>query len=987
MKTNIHILITFFLLFFLPVTILSQIIPEPNSKSVSNFYDIKAINDNYWNSLNVDRGFVVKDGVKQKVPGWKQYKRWEYYWEQRINVKTGEFPTVTSSGEYEKYLASKNKLEKTSSFNENWTNLGTNSSTGGYAGIGRINCIAFHPTDANTFWVGSPSGGIWRTTDGGTNWTILNNSETVLGVSDIAVTSNYSTSNTLYIATGDRDVGSMWSMGGGQNGDNNSVGIYKSTNGGSSWTATGLTFNKSSGSLIYRLLIHPSNNNILLAATNSGIYKTTDGGANWVKKENNTQWIDMEFKPGSPATIYASSIYYANIYLCKSTDTGETWSFSIVVSSVTGRAELAVTPNNSNYVYMVVCDQNGGQDGVYKSTDSGTNWTKVNNNTSSNMLGYYSDGSGGGGGQGFYDLCIAASPTNANILYIGGINTWKSTDGGVNWAISNMWTSYFLYNKSGAPVVHCDKHTLAFRDGNTLFDGNDGGIYKTTNGGTSWIDLSNGLVISQIYRIGVSQTISSKVLTGLQDNGTKLFSGSWLDVYGGDGMECIVDFSNPSYMYVTYINGEIHRNTDGFATFNTTQISNNIPGGQPTGAWVTPYIIDPNSNTTLFAGYDKVWKTTDRGNTWTSASQILSSTDKLRSLAIAPSNSGVLYTADKFKLWKTTDGGMTNWTDISSYLPSNSDAITYIGVHNTDAGKLWICYGGYTDGAKIYESSNGGTSWTNISTGLPNLPVMCLIHYKTITSKTVLFAGTDLGVYVKDGSNNWAAYNTNLPNVVVTELDIYYPGTGTDKLRAGTYGRGLWETDINAPLPVELLSFTAEVAGDKVILNWTTATEINNFGFEVERLASGYSWEKIGFVAGSGNSNSAKEYSFTDDNISAASSVYRLKQIDNDGHFAYSHTVKTENLLPAEYILASNYPNPFNPATVISYQLPVNSLVRLELFSITGEKVATLVNEELEAGYHNYNLSASALGLSSGVYIYRMIAGEFVSTKKLMLIK
>ena len=200
------------------------------------------------------------------------------------------------------------------------------------------------------------------------------------------------------------------------------------------------------------------------------------------------------------------------------------------------------------------------------------------------------------------------------------------------------------------------------------------------------------------------------------------------------------------------------------------------------------------------------------------------------------------------------------------------------------------------------------------------------------------------------------------------------------------------------PLPVELASFTALVTGRDVTLNWSTKTEVSSNRFVVERtlltppfVKGGKpeegGWESVGEVKASGNSNSLKEYSFTDKKLNSGKYNYRLKQIDNDGTFDYSEIVEAEIDVPKTFALNQNYPNPFNPGTVISYQLPVNSLVRLELFSITGEKVATLVNEELEAGYHNYNLSASALGLSSGVYIYRMIAGEFVSTKKLMLIK
>ncbi len=735
--------------------IFSQKILQKESKS--SFNEVVNKFAKFEKDNHITNGYTIKNDVKTKVPNWKIFKREEWLWENRVNLETGEFPKTNSIIEYSKYKQSKN-LNKETSLNESWSNLGTNSSTGGYAGIGRINCIAFHPSDANTFWVGSPSGGIWRTTDGGSNWTILNNNENVLGVSDIAITSDYATSNTLYIATGDRDGGSMWSLSGGQSADNTSQGVFKSTDGGATWTATGLT-SAETGSKIYRLLIHPTNNLILIASTINGIYKTINGGTNWTQVNVNS-FIDMEFKPGDPTTIYASTIRYGDVYLGKSTNTGDSFGISIPGTSNGGyRGEIAVSANNDAVVYILVADNTGGLVDIYKSTDSGVSFTALGASSKS-MLGYYSDGSGANTGQGTYDLCIAASPSDANTVYIGGVNTWKTTDGGATWGISNMWTSYSGYNKSGAPVAHADKHALAFQSGGVLFEGNDGGIYKTTDGGTSWSDLSNGLVISQLYRIGVSQTNSSKVMTGLQDNGSKLYNGGfWNDVKGGDGMECIIDYSDANYMYATYVRGQISRSTNG-SSFST-DISANIPGGQPTGAWVTPYVIDPNNSTTLFAGYDKVWKTSDRGNSWTSASQVLSSSDKLRSLAIAPSNSLILYAADKTNMWKTTDGGATNWTAIT--LPSTSTSITYIAVHPTDANTLWITYGGYVAGQKVYESTDGGVNWTSISTGLPNLPIMSIVHNKSVTSKNILFVGTDLGVYAKEGANDWVEYNSGLP--------------------------------------------------------------------------------------------------------------------------------------------------------------------------------------------------------------------------------
>ncbi len=793
----------------------------------STLHEIQKEFNDYWAPYNVTDGFYLEDGVEKKAAGWKIFKRWEWYWESRVNPVTGEFPGTNAVIELEK---TKNSLNKTSDLNESWVNLGTNSSAGGYAGIGRINCVAFHPTDLNIFWVGSPSGGIWRTTNGGSNWTILNNNEPVLGVSDIAIPSDYATSNTIYIATGDRDGGSIWSLGGGQGADNPSIGVLKSIDGGVTWNTTGLSFTPGFAR-ITRLLIDPTDNNILLASTLAGIYRTSDAGVSWALVDPyQNRWIDMEFKPGDHNIIYASSSGYASSYLNISTDNGVTWSFSAIVTGGY-RAEIAVTPNDPTVVYMLSCTNTGGLLGIHKSTDSGANFSQVNTNTTQNMLGYYCDGSGPNSGQGTYDLCIAVSPTDANTVFIGGINTWKSSDGGVTWNLNNMWVqSPTVYKCSGYPIVHADKHTLAFQNGTTLFEGNDGGIYKTTNGGTNWTDLSNGLVISQLYRIGVSQTSVNTVLTGLQDNGTKLFNGGfWTDAVGGDGMECIVDFSNANYMYATYVQGRIYRSTNGGISFPTV-ISNNIPG-PPTGAWVTPYIIDQNNSSTLFAGYDRVWKTTDRGNTWTSASQVLSSSFKLRSLAIAPSNSNIIYVADQTNMWKTIDGGSTNWSSV--ILPAISNSITYIAIKNDDPNTVWITVGGYTDGEKVFESTDGGSSWTNISAGLPNIPVMCVVQYKSPTDRDVLFVGTDAGVYAKNGVANWASYNVGLPNVVVTELEIHYSSGGAaDILRAGTYGRGLWETEILAPLPVELSSFSASLIGSSIKLIWQTQTEVNNYGFE-----------------------------------------------------------------------------------------------------------------------------------------------------------
>ncbi len=262
-------------------------------------------------------------------------------------------------------------------------------------------------------------------------------------------------------------------------------------------------------------------------------------------------------------------------------------------------------------------------------------------------------------------------------------------------------------------------------------------------------------------------------------------------------------------------------------------------------------------------------------------------------------------------MWKTTDGGVTNWTSIT--LPSTSTSVTYIAVHPTDANTLWITYGGYVAGQKVYESTDGGVNWTSISTGLPNLPIMSIVHNKSVTSKNILFVGTDLGVYAKQGANDWVEYNSGLPGVVVTELEIYYNPSGTDKLRAGTYGRGLWETEILSPVPVELTSFTANQKGNSILLNWTTATEVNNYGFSVEQSSTLFpNWKERAFIEGHGNSNSIKNYSYVDNSTEGGNLKYRLKQIDTDGSFEYSEEVEVVFNKAYKYSMEQNHPNPFN---------------------------------------------------------------------------
>jgi hypothetical protein len=599
------------------------------------------------------------------------------------------------------------------------------------------------------------------------------------------------------------------------------------------------------------------------------------------------------------------------------------------------------------------------------------------------------------GGQGKYDLCIAASPIDPNLVFIGGINLWSSTDGGVTWKATSNW-----FENGVNQVVHADQHVLAFQTNASLFAGNDGGLYNSTFGGGVWglwNDKSQGMIITQIYRIGVTQKDPAKVLIGNQDNGSKLFStGVWNDVNGGDGMECIVDYSNSNYMYTSMYYGSIERSSDGYSSYDRTYITANIPGGQPTGFWVTPYIIDPVNPASLYFGFDRVWKTTSRGDigSWSDISGVLSSAAKLRSIAMSPANTAIIYAADQTHVWVTNNANTISppavWNNRTTGIPIFSGYITNITVSNSDALTAWVTLGSYSPGQKVFQTTNGGVSWTNISGSLPNIPIMCIVQNNRINERNQLFIGTDVGVYAKDGTNDWIFYNEGMPNCVVTDLEFYYDpvSSSNDRLRAGTFARGLWETKVFSDItPVELSSFTYKTVNNSVKLEWITSTEINNNRFEIQRRNNNISWTTIGQIKGAGNSISPIKYSFIDKELLPNGKyTYRLKQIDYNGQAQYSKEIEAEiDIAPKEYSLLQNYPNPFNPSTTIKYELPKSGLVKLQIYSVPGQVVKTLINEEQDAGFYSVDFTAS--NLSSGIYFYKLSVNNKNVIKKMILLK
>jgi len=698
----------------------------------------------YWSTRDYEKG-----------KGYKQFKRKEYFQLNRIG-EDGKLHLNTNRIEDYRRIQHEISTSKSIGAAGKWVSLGPNGPSNGI-GSGRINCIDFHPTNANKIIIGAPAGGIWRSNNGGASWTTNTDDLASIGFSDIKYAP--SDANIIYAATGDIDGDHTYT-----------TGILKSTNGGNTWNTTGLSYNYSNRRKAYRLLVHPTNPDIVYASTDMGLFKTIDGGTTWVRLKLGG-YKDLEFKPGDPNTIYAAS---AN-RLYKSTNGGTSFTLLQNFGSA-NRVEIAVTEADPNYIYALLSNSsNSGFKGLYQSTNGGSSFTLKSN--SPNILGWKKIGNDAGG-QGTYDLALTISPTNKNKLFVGGVNMWTSNNGGSSWTLAAFWRT-----GQGVPYVHADIHMLKYspHDNNKIWACTDGGVSLSTNNGSNWSEKNTHLAIAQMYRLGNSRTNSQRIITGWQDNGSSLMTNSWNFIMGGDGMECIISHSDNMTLYASIYNGKIRRSYNGGSSWTT--ISNSITEA---GAWVTPYIMDDNNSNLLLAGYINVWKSTNKGNTWTKISN-WTGNQTLNTLASAGTNSSVIWTSNSQILRKSYDGG-TTWTSITANIGSGK--VNYIAINKADPNKVWVCKSGFYDGQKVYQTTDGGTTWTNISKSLPNYPVNTIINAPNTANG--LYVGTDLGVYYYDTVlDDWIPFMKNLPNVIVRELELFEQG---NKIRAATFGRGLWES-------------------------------------------------------------------------------------------------------------------------------------------------------------------------------------------------
>ena len=758
----------------------------------------------------------------KKTKHWKYYKRWENDMQYKTDGSGELADPAIYIDEAIKAANAKNALPPSSSFSASaWSPFGPYVLPGnltGYMqnGIGRINCIAFHPTIPTTYFVGVAQGGLWKTTNDGLTWTPLTDNLPIDRISDIVI--DPSNTNIMYISVCDFEyIDVALNIDGRKRNTHYGLGVYKTTDGGLTWNPTGLSFQLTDGdaSLIRKILINPTNSNDLVACGVSGMYTSSNAGTTWTQVMDSLCW-DLVQDPVLPNTLYATSGWlagsgngYAAIY--KSTNFGATWtmlSTGIPGAGVVQRIKLAIAPTDNNYIYAMTVGVDEGSYGIYKSTNAGTTWTYINPGV--NML-EGGDGSSTGG-QGTYDLGFAVNRTNKNIVYVGGVNIWASSDGANTFDPVSHWTLYY------GPTLHGDIHFIETNPlTNDIFVCSDGGVYKTNaitsqtwsaaSGGspwpTSWTTISDGMNITSFYRLSSSRNATNRLSAGAQDNATFYYDGSaWNTIFGGDGMDNYLDPLDDNVIFGSSQYGNFYISVDGgFSDIGSTV---NVNG--EAGEWVSPIVADYNNPGTVYTGFTNVNKTTDNGFSWSALSPLPSNgiyDNETSALAVANSNPNTLYAARRIRfeygsppgMYVSTNAG-SSWTEISAGLP-DSLYFTSIDVSQTNANTAYVTLSGFVAGEKVYKTTNAGATWTNISFNLSNIPINCV---KTTPTTNKIMLATDLGVYILDeGTSTWISESAGLPNVIITDIDF---NPVLDKIYISTFGRGIWETNLSAMVGV-----------------------------------------------------------------------------------------------------------------------------------------------------------------------------------------
>ena len=669
---------------------------------------------------------------------------------------------------------------------------------------GRIADLAVHPTDVNTVYAASAAGGVFKSTDGGTNWTPVFDEIGPQPVGAIAI--HPGNPNILYAGTGEANAAT----------DNyEGTGVYKSTDGGGSWTLMGLPNSYSIG----RILVDPLRPETVYVAVagrmfgfspERGLYRSQNGGLTWEQLlylDDSTACIDVALHP-TTGTVFAAMWHrWRNpmqrqaggwtTAIWRSIDFGTNWvklnggissGFGLPApSSILGRIGLTLDPASTT-VYAMFDEHPGNFAGIYRSDDLGDFWFRVNDGAMGDFVR----------GFGWYFGQIRCAPGQPDIVYACGVELYRSLDGGESWV-------------DVANNVHVDNHAIAFWPGNPdmIYQGGDGGVAFSADGGLNWTPKAN-MGNSQFYAMTIDKLNPQRLYGGTQDNGTLRTMtgavGNWNFILGGDGFYSIVDFTNSAIIYAEFQNGNLRKSTNTGASFSSAMNGVDINYNNERHNWSTPVEMAPYNNNVLYYGSNLLYKTANAAGLWTAISGDLTDGPDpgnlgfgtITTIGVSPNTPGVVYVGtDDANVWVTAnDGG--NWTNISAGLPNRW--VTRVTVHPTDPNTAYVTLSGYKVGdhaAHIYKTTNAGANWTPIGGNLFDAPINDVV-IDPDHPESALYIATDFGVYMtNDDGANWIALDQGMPAVTpVHDIDFHQ---ATRKLAAGTHGRSMYAITVACP--------------------------------------------------------------------------------------------------------------------------------------------------------------------------------------------
>ncbi len=735
------------------------------------FADIMATVDQYYVSKNYSES-------RSLTSEYKKWHRWAWYAGRHLNM-AGEVDYNTDEYLEIALQRSKEPLGDQRSNSGIWSFVGPYNTVWaanwGTKGQGRADRLAFHPTNPEIIYAATPAGGLWRTDNGGLNWYSISSNLPNCGISGIVISADDPSGNKIFILTGDADT---------QNGyfvhnfgyRRASIGVLVSYNGGVTWSRCGNSQSAFNGRQCYKILQIRGLPYRMMVATDSGIYYTNDYGNTWNFQDMFGITIyDLEQHPTDNSIVYAALSNTIRKSVSWGVDFQDIASYNPIPGTAV-RTALAVTPAMPDEVYFMMA---GGVNRLYKSINSGDNFTSIN--TQDLVSGAFDE----------YVCAFAINPTTNLNMVTGGVDIVSSSNNGS--FFGNLTTGQLSDNPPPANFIHSDIHDLAYNPlSNFLYAATDGGVYVSFDNGVNWTERTNGLTCTQYFYIDGVEGIANRYIGGAQDNGTAYTTNGSTMNYCGAGDGFAVSFvSDDDDLHYQVTNTDVYR----FDRSTNTRMFIS-PGTVPNRTFYPNVIAHPTDDQIVYVGYaNTTWRSSNQGGSWTDISDGMGTSNggsgHTGGFAVTPATPDRLYAANATVLRRSDNQG-DDWTTISGNpgWPGLFGAITDIACRPNTTNEVWITMTGNNGQNKVFYSSNAGASWTNFTGSLPDVPVYCIAYDDTGDA----YIGTELGVYFMDFEmNDWVPFYNGMPLVPVTDLFI---NETLGQIQASTFGRGIWQSDL-----------------------------------------------------------------------------------------------------------------------------------------------------------------------------------------------